>query len=175
VRHVENAGAREEVRKIQLQHIAITRSNGTHHPKSNRRKRQADVSSVVPSPPIGTAIAATAEPLTATMLISTACLPNQPMVSYSHVRPVDLRLLADEGIEAQESFALRNGTDGLDESTQRPRAALIATVAQHVAKPGRTKARVPTQCLSWMKSMYGATAAGGSLLVALFCRCPDPR
>jgi SAM-dependent methyltransferase len=44
----------------------------------------------VPQAPIGTAIAATAEPLTATMLISTACLPNQPIVSYppDHIETV---------------------------------------------------------------------------------------
>ena len=58
------------------------------------------------------------------------------------VSPVDLRLLADEWVEAQKGFAVWRWAHHRDEATQGALAAEIAAISEHVEKSRRAQAWV---------------------------------
>ena len=56
--------------------------------------------------------------------------------------PVDLSLLANQRVEAQESFAGWRRTHRRDKATQGALAAAIAALLDHVEDPGRAQSRI---------------------------------
>src|SRR5688500_12416889 len=64
------------------------------------------------------------------------------------VCPVDLRLLADEGLCAQEDLTAGPWADFGDELAERAHGAGVATVLDHVVEASRAQARVALESLS---------------------------
>lgn len=68
-------------------------------------------------------------------------------LDVSDVRPVDLGLLTDEGVGAQEDLVPRPWPDASDVGTERANAPRVAALLDHVPKPRGPQSWIVGQCL----------------------------
>jgi hypothetical protein len=88
------------------------------------------------------------------------------------VGPVDLRLLADERLDAQERLASRGGPDAGDVLAQRPNAPVEPAGAEHARRAGVTVWVAGPPLVAALRHAAGITRRGARPSAAMLARLP---